>query len=91
VIINVLATTGGEPVLSFALSEQSQRAWGIGAVVVVGLLVVAYLVFFIATLISILGSAQSGGTKLVWIIFAFCAPFLGPLLWFLIGRRQAAV
>lgn len=77
--------------LSFALSEQAERAWGVGAVVVIGLLVVAYLVFFIGTLISILGSTQSGGTKLVWIIFAFFAPFLGPLVWFLIGRRQAAV
>ncbi|WIX84237.1 PLD nuclease N-terminal domain-containing protein [Amycolatopsis carbonis] len=27
--------------------------------------------------------------RLVWIVFAFCAPILGPLLWFLVGRRSA--
>ncbi|MEU2717031.1 PLDc N-terminal domain-containing protein [Streptomyces sp. NPDC007205] len=27
--------------------------------------------------------------KLVWVAFAFAAPFLGCLLWFLVGRRDA--
>jgi phospholipase D-like protein len=87
VIINVLAITRGEPMLNVALSE----GWGTTAAIGTGLAVVAYLVFFIGALISILGSAQSGGMKLIWIIFAFCAPFLGPLLWFLVGRRHVAV
>ncbi|HEY2059948.1 MAG TPA: PLDc N-terminal domain-containing protein [Amycolatopsis sp.] len=29
--------------------------------------------------------------KLVWVVFAFCAPFLGPLLWFLVGRKQSSI
>jgi hypothetical protein len=49
------------------------------------------LIFFIAALVSILGSGLTGGMKLVWIVFAFCAPFLGPLLWFLVGRKQSSV
>jgi uncharacterized RDD family membrane protein YckC len=52
-------------------------------------LILLPVVFFLAALISILGSRQSGGMKLVWLVFAFCAPFLGPLLWFVIGRGQA--
>jgi Phospholipase_D-nuclease N-terminal len=70
------------------MSEGSEQAWGITAFVVVGLVGLAYLVFFIGALISILGSRQTGGMKLVWIILAFCAPFLGPLLWFAVGRRN---
>jgi hypothetical protein len=73
----------------FALTQDAQQTWGVTAVVLVGLIVLAYVVFFLGALISILGSRQGGGMKLVWIIFAFCAPFLGPLLWFLIGRRTA--
>lgn len=49
----------------------------------------AYALLFIGALISILGSALSGGMKLVWVIVAFMAPFLGSLLWFVIGRSDA--
>lgn len=52
-------------------------------------LILVPVVFFLAALVSILGSRQSGGMKVVWLVFAFCAPFLGPLLWFVIGRGQA--
>ncbi|HET6501976.1 MAG TPA: PLD nuclease N-terminal domain-containing protein [Amycolatopsis sp.] len=54
------------------------------------LIVLFPLVFFVVALISILGSQQTGGMKVVWIVFAFCAPFLGPLLWFIVGRRASA-
>ncbi|WP_328603647.1 PLDc N-terminal domain-containing protein [Amycolatopsis sp. NBC_00345] len=47
------------------------------------------LIFFIAALVGIVGSGLTGGMKLVWVVFAFCAPFLGPLLWFLVGRKQS--
>lgn len=77
--------------LHIALSQEAQRGWGIAAVILVGLVVLAYVVFFLSALVSILGSRQSGGMKLVWIVLAFCAPFLGPLLWFAIGRRQVRV
>jgi phospholipase D-like protein len=55
----------------------------------IGALVLLPLIFFVAALVSILANPQSGGMKIVWIVFAFCAPFLGPLLWFVVGRRQA--
>jgi len=70
--------------------QDPQQIWGpvVAAVLVIAML--AYVIFFLAALVSILGSRQSGGMKLVWIIFAFCAPFLGPVLWFLVGRKQNA-
>ncbi|MCX2731467.1 PLD nuclease N-terminal domain-containing protein [Saccharopolyspora sp. NFXS83] len=52
-------------------------------------LLIAYALLFISALISILGSALSGGMKLVWVVVAFMAPFLGSLLWFVIGRGDA--
>ncbi|WP_243792944.1 PLD nuclease N-terminal domain-containing protein [Saccharopolyspora gloriosae] len=53
------------------------------------LVVAAFAALFIAALISILGSGLSGGMKLVWIVLAFMAPFLGSLLWFVFGRPDA--
>ncbi|MDX3243801.1 PLD nuclease N-terminal domain-containing protein [Streptomyces sp. ME18-1-4] len=71
-----LAATGGEL---------------IGAAVTAGFLLcgLACLVFFISTLVSILKSPLAGGMKVVWIILAFSAPFLGSLCWFVIGRKDA--
>jgi Phospholipase_D-nuclease N-terminal len=73
-----------------AAVQNPQQIWGpvVAAVLVIAML--GYVIFFLAALVSILGSRQSGGMKLVWIIFAFCAPFLGPVLWFLVGRKQNA-
>ncbi|WNV89039.1 PLD nuclease N-terminal domain-containing protein [Umezawaea sp. Da 62-37] len=48
-----------------------------------------FLVLFVAALVSVLRSRLSGGMKLVWVVFAFCAPFLGSLLWFVVGRKNA--
>ncbi|MDT8911897.1 PLDc N-terminal domain-containing protein [Amycolatopsis sp. PS_44_ISF1] len=67
-----------------AAPDLAPVAAGIALVAVI-LLPVA---FFIAALVGILGSELTGGMKLVWTVFAFCAPFLGPLLWFLVGRKQ---
>ncbi|HVV24424.1 MAG TPA: PLD nuclease N-terminal domain-containing protein [Pseudonocardiaceae bacterium] len=52
-------------------------------------LLVAHVVLFLAALVSVLGSPQPGGMKLVWCVFVFVAPFLGPLAWFVIGRSHA--
>jgi uncharacterized RDD family membrane protein YckC len=51
-------------------------------------LVLLPLILFVAALVSVVGSGLTGGMKLVWLVFAFCAPFLGPVLWFLVGRKQ---
>ncbi|WHT23090.1 PLDc N-terminal domain-containing protein [Crossiella sp. CA-258035] len=61
----------------------------LGASAAIILVILSGFLFFLAALISMLRSPLTGGMVLVWIIFAFCAPFLGPVLWFLIGRRNA--
>ncbi|MFR9731774.1 PLD nuclease N-terminal domain-containing protein [Saccharopolyspora sp. MS10] len=74
---------------SMAAANGAEQIWGVvlfGGVLLVAL---AFLVFFVAALISILGSEHTGGMKLVWVVLAFIAPFLGPLLWFVIGRSDA--
>lgn len=52
-------------------------------------LLIALAVLFIAALVSVLRSPLTGGMKLVWIVIAFVAPFLGSLAWFVFGRRDA--
>lgn len=64
----------------------------IGSGILVGaalLLVIGQVVLFIAALVSVLRSPLTGAMKLVWVVVAFIAPFLGPVLWFVIGRRDA--
>jgi hypothetical protein len=47
------------------------------------------LALFFGALLSIIKSDLTGGMKLVWILFALMAPFLGCLLWFLVGRSNS--
>ncbi|MFI9258831.1 PLD nuclease N-terminal domain-containing protein [Streptomyces sioyaensis] len=47
------------------------------------------LALFFGALLSIVRSDLTGGMKLVWVLFALVAPFLGCLLWFLVGRRDS--
>ncbi|MGW5714659.1 PLD nuclease N-terminal domain-containing protein [Amycolatopsis sp. NPDC003865] len=74
-----------------ALIEGHEQTWSWLLLGLTGAVLLAFAVLFLAALVSILGSRLSGGMKLVWVIFAFCAPFLGSLLWFAIGRRDAHV
>ncbi|MFI2187392.1 PLDc N-terminal domain-containing protein [Streptomyces sioyaensis] len=69
--------------MAFALTDDIMFTGVVAAVLLGG------LAWFFGALISIVGSNLSGGMKLVWVAFAFMAPFLGCLLWFLIGRHDA--
>jgi hypothetical protein len=53
-------------------------------------LILAYAAFVIGAFVGILRSRFSGGMKFVWCVFVLIAPFLGSLLWFLIGSGYAA-
>ncbi|MEK7675052.1 MAG: PLD nuclease N-terminal domain-containing protein [Verrucomicrobiota bacterium] len=44
--------------------------------------------FTIAGLVSCLRSDKAGGLKLLWMIVILLAPFFGPLLWFLWGKKH---
>ena len=58
-------------------------SWGI-----LGIPLIAGVVLFVIALISIARNRTytSGGT-VVWALIVLALPLLGPLLWFLIGRR----
>ena len=51
--------------------------------------IVAYLVFVLWALASIIASPQDFGMKVVWVVLVLVAPFIGSLLWFFIGRGHA--
>jgi hypothetical protein len=71
-----------------ALAAQG-NGWTWAGAAAVAVLALGFLFFFLAALISILRSELTGGMKLVWVVFAFCAPFLGCLLWFAVGRKDS--
>jgi len=55
---------------------------------ILGLVLIAGVVLFVGALISIArnGTYSSGGT-VVWALLVLALPVLGPVLWFLIGRK----
>lgn len=76
---------------SFALSDQ-HVTWLEGAgLVAVGLGALALLVFWIAALISVLAAPIGCGAKILWLLVVFSLPFVGSLLWFVVGRRMTPV
>ncbi|MEU6128874.1 PLD nuclease N-terminal domain-containing protein [Saccharopolyspora sp. NPDC047091] len=74
---------------SMAAANGTEQIFGFAMAGGMLLVAAAFVFLFIAALISILGSGLSGGMKLVWIVLAFIAPFLGSLLWFVVGRSDA--
>ncbi|XKK39839.1 PLDc N-terminal domain-containing protein [Nocardiopsis sp. ARC36] len=73
-----------------ALADATTMEAGITAFILIMALLVglAVVVFIIAAVFSIIGSRVDGAMKIVWLIFVCIAPFIGALLWFLIGRNQ---
>lgn len=51
--------------------------------------VVFLLLFPLMALISVLKNNFSGNDKLIWVLLIIFLPFLGALLYFLIGRGKA--
>ena len=73
------------------LANDAQNvAAGIWIAVVIAVAVAAVAVF-VAGLISVLGSRRLTTTgRVVWVIAMFVFPLLGPIAWFVFGRRSAA-
>jgi hypothetical protein len=56
--------------------------------IVLGVLALAQIVLFIAALISIIASPRyTGGGKFLGVVLVFTFPLVGPLAWFVVGRR----
>lgn len=73
----------------FTLADGGSQLFGMALAVVLAIVALGYALLFIGALISILRNEHDMGMKLAWIVFAFVGPFLGSLLWFLVGRRSA--
>jgi hypothetical protein len=54
------------------------------------ILPVVAIAFTIAGFLSCIKSNKKTNTKLLWVIMIILAPFLGPLLWFVWGKKQAS-
>ncbi|MBH0023387.1 PLDc N-terminal domain-containing protein [Salinibacterium sp. SWN248] len=56
---------------------------------VIGIMaIVAYVALIAVALLQIYRSTMPTNTKLLWLIVILVAPFLGPLIWFAIGRNS---
>jgi hypothetical protein len=51
---------------------------------IVGLLI---LVAEIWAIINVISSRESGGAKVLWIIFILLVPLIGVIVWFFVGPR----
>lgn len=70
-------------------ATQTDQTFGvIGGALLIGALV-AYVLLVVGAFFSALFSSATAGMKLVWIVFIVIAPFVGSLLWFLVGKRNA--
>ncbi|UZX02138.1 hypothetical protein F8G81_05530 [Arthrobacter sp. CDRTa11] len=57
---------------------------------ILGFMLMAYAVLIIAALISIARNrTYTSGGMLVWALIVLALPVLGPVLWFLTGRRPS--
>ena len=75
--------------LAHVLAADPAPFFAFGTLALVALVAFGWLVLFLAALVSILGSPHTGGMKIAWLVFAFIAPFLGSLLWFIVGRGDS--
>jgi cytochrome c oxidase assembly factor CtaG len=61
----------------------------VGHVVII-ILMIAAAVLFIAALVSIIKAPRaSTGERVIWVLVVLILPLLGPLVWFIVGRRYA--
>ncbi|MFL1380948.1 MULTISPECIES: PLD nuclease N-terminal domain-containing protein [unclassified Nocardiopsis] len=74
--------------LTLAQATPGETALAAFAVVAVLLVSVAAIVFVVAAVISIIASRTDGAMKVVWLVFVVIAPFIGSILWFLVGRNR---
>ncbi|PSK88057.1 uncharacterized protein DUF2545 [Murinocardiopsis flavida] len=66
----------------------SEEIIAIAGLAAVAAAMIAYVVLIIAAVIGIISARLTGGMKLVWCVLVFLAPFVGSILWFLVGRNN---
>ena len=64
------------------------RGLGVLAIVAIAAVGIGYVIFFVAALLSVLGSRVGCLGKVIWLLVILALPFLGSLLWFVAGRPR---
>ena len=75
--------------MNMSLLQASQTVEFVGLTGIAGIIIVgvALLALFIAALVSIVQSENyANGGKALWALACFAFPFIGPVLWFLVGK-----
>ncbi|RMB77776.1 PLDc_N domain-containing protein [Rhodococcus sp. SBT000017] len=68
-------------------TTEQALGWGLGTIVLVAAL--GAVVLFVAALVSIIRSPNyTVAGRAVWIFVVLAFPFLGPLVWFVWGRKS---
>ncbi|WP_211765061.1 PLD nuclease N-terminal domain-containing protein [Kutzneria sp. CA-103260] len=67
-----------------------QFAQVFAGVAAVGLLAlaIAHVLIAVVAVLSVIGSQQTLGMKVVWFLLIWVMPLVGSVLWFLVGRRE---
>jgi hypothetical protein len=62
---------------------------GAGLAILLGVLFIAYIAFVLSALIGVVGSRHTLLTKIVWVLVIFAVPFLGSILWHIVGKKDS--
>lgn len=62
-----------------------------GWTIIMIIAMVAYFALIVVALTQVFRSTMPTNTKLLWLIVILIAPFLGPLIWFSVGRNSAVL
>ena len=73
--------------IAYLAAEQGSNSydwlWGVGGLIVL----IVPLIFWIASLISIIRSGYGGAIKFMLALATLAYPIIGPIIWFLFGRN----
>lgn len=68
-------------------ANQNEWLWGLWTLPVF-LLAIFLAIFWVAAVVSIIRSSYHWSMKVLAALGTFTAPFIGPLIWFLFGKRH---
>lgn len=70
------------------MANSETASSGNTTVAVIIVIAVLIVLSFLAALVDVLKGKFEGNNKLIWILVILVLPILGPILYFLIGRKQ---
>lgn len=70
----------------FLATEDTDDAMGLIVILLIAVLSLAWLLLFIATVVSIARSPADSTGKALWLLIALLFPLVGSLFWFIVGK-----